>query len=182
MNFETEISPVKITLIQRAEFLSLYVSIISEHKTFEQQLIEISQAQRQVEDEANKTTSIRVNSTQNRLNSSSSSVGLRLITPLSGETDDFFTGAIALHKFAENLKPTGKAKYSVSYLRLGVNNTEAYRETILTMISEDINQTKKLLGSNGKVRVSGLENPVSISQKDTQCVNLFIKYSMFIEV
>ena len=52
---------------------------------------------------------------------------------------------------------------------------------ILKRIKEEITQVKDIFEPNGKMSVTGLENPVTVGQADDQNVELYIEYTLLIE-
>ncbi len=110
--------------------------------------------------------------------SSQSSTDIHLIVQVSTNAWNAFDVGAGAARFLETLAQTGKARFELLRVSLGVSDPEQHRARILKSISEEIKKTRQALAPKGGMRVAGLESPVQIMQVDDKNVALFLDYSL----
>jgi hypothetical protein len=101
-----------------------------------------------------------------------------LLVPLTKEREDIFAASTEAARFIETLRLPGKAKIELGKLQLAIENPEQHRTKLLGMIAEEIKKTREALGTQGSVKVEGLESSVLVRQADDRQVELFLNYSL----
>jgi hypothetical protein len=86
-----------------------------------------------------------------------------------------------IRTFLDSIKKLDKDQYFLGHMQLTVENPEQYRYDIIKQISKDIETIKSIMPSKVGLSLSGLENPVSVLQRDDRNVMLFIDYSLTIK-
>jgi hypothetical protein len=183
-----------VSLVRKADYASMTVTISSDEKEPADQFQELSVARQTVELEAKKNPKMIVHagpvflSTEPKASmmkvSSSyggSSAVVHLLYSLA-EKKDVFQAARDLAALAKNMKAPGKASYRFSTIKLVVDSPEQYRSRLLQMIFDDLKQARLLAKKSGKVVITGLENPVAIRQTNDMQVELFINYTVSMEL
>jgi hypothetical protein len=77
---------------------------------------------------------------------------------------------------------TGKSRCELGGPTLALEDPEEHRTQLTRMIFDDVNRLTKSLGTAALVTVDGLGRPVQVKQIDDQRVELFINYSLSIEM
>jgi hypothetical protein len=183
-----------VSLIQKADYASMTVTISSDEKEPVDQFRELNLAKQTVAQEAGKYPHIKLHtgrvflSTESKSSmmkvasyGSSSSAVVHLLYLITEKTD-IFQAARELASLAKNMKAPGKASYRFSTIKLVVDNPEKYRSKLLQMIFEDLKQARLLAKKSGKVLITGLENPVLVRQADDTRAELYINYSVSMEL
>jgi hypothetical protein len=111
----------------------------------------------------------------------SSSAQLQLLVRLD-ETTDAFAGAARIRQFLDPLTLPGKAECSLGPIQLALANPEQYRLELLQQIAADVKYVSRAMQTPGQVTLHGLEQPVLVRQVDDQRLELFINYSMSLEL
>lgn len=183
-----------VSLIQKADYLCLTVTISSDEKEPVDQVQELVAAKQAVALEAKKHPQIQVHtgpifisadskSTMMKVSSyggSSTSV-VHLLYSLAEKTD-VLQAARELVSLTKSMKAPGKASYRFSTARLVVDGPEKYRSKLLQMIFDDLKQARALAKLPAKVTITGLENPVLVRQTDDMHTELYMNYSVSMEV
>lgn len=187
---------VATKLTQRADYVSLSLTISSEEREPEKQYEELNQAIKVVRNAAKGDQKIDIfagpvylsSETKSKLASSSSyqsysQAQLNLLAPL-GVGDTIYSCAAAMQRFVKALTLPGKSRSSVGQTRIAVRNPEQHRDQLIKMISEAVKKAKDAFepGAAISLKVEGLENPVSVRQLDDEYVELFIGHSIHMDV
>ena len=77
---------------------------------------------------------------------------------------------------------TGKSRCELGGPTLALDDPEEYRPRLMKMILDNVDSLTKSLGTASLVTVEGLSKPVQVTQIDDQRVELFIDYSLSIEM
>ncbi len=88
-------------------------------------------------------------------------------------------------RIEELFKPvffTGKSRCELGGPTLAMEDPEEYRRQLTRMILDSVNSLTQSLGTACLVTVEGLAKPVQVKQIDDQHVELFIDYSLSIEM
>ena len=186
-----------VSLEKDADYVSVSVEIQSSQKDPIEQIKEIKLAKNAIINKAKETEEIEIHEGPISLSATpekfsfavssgyyrgqSSTTQLNIMTKLD-EKIDIYDCAIRIRHFLDSVKLPSKAELSLGKIQLTVKNPEQYRAEILKKIGEDVEFVKSSIGHNGKVTISGLEQPVLVRQVDDRKVELFINYSMTIEV
>lgn len=183
-----------VSLIQKADYASMTVTISSDEKEPADQFQELNLAKQTIAQEARKYTHIKLHTGPVFLSTESKSSMMKVASYGPGSTavvhllyslaekTDVFQAARELASLAKNMKAPGKASYRFSMIKLVVDSPEKYRSKLLQMVFEDLRQARLLAKKSGKVLITGLENPVMIRQSDDMHVELYINYSVSMEL
>ncbi len=187
--------PAAVSILQRADYASMTVTIASDQKEAVDQFQELSLARQTLIQEAKKNPKVLVHigavslSPESRSSlskvasySGGSDATVHLLYSLAENKGDIFQAARALTELAKGMKAPGKASYRFSSIRLVVDTPEKYRSKLLQMIFDDIKQTRLLVKKSGKVMLTGLDHPVLVRQADDSHVELFLDYAASMEL
>ena len=81
-----------------------------------------------------------------------------------------------IYSFIGRIKKPEDTSLRLGNTTLAISSPNKYRNQLLTLVKEEITNTKAALGEGYKVSISGLENPVIVRQKNDKQVTLFIDY------
>lgn len=187
--------PSAVSILQRADYAAITVTIVSDQKEPIDQFQELSLARQNLIQEAKKNSKLLVHTGPVSLSpeprsslmkvssySAGSDATVHLLYSLADNKGDVFQAGRELATLAKNIKANGKASYRFSSIRLVVDNPEKYRSKLLQMIFDDLKQARLLAKKSGKVILTGLDNPVSVRQADDAHVELFLGYSASMEL
>jgi len=93
-----------------------------------------------------------------------------------GSGKGIYAATQEIYSFIGRIKKPEDTSLKLGNTTLAVSSPNKYRKQLLTLIREEITNTKAALGANYKVTISGLENPVIVNQKSDKQVTLFIDY------
>ena len=181
-----------ISLIKKADYLSVPLSISSKQKDPSTRFSEIRNAQDLIISQALKnpelivhkgaiTLSPRPRSKLSYSSGGSSKARFHLLTKLK-EDEDLYESAIRVRQFIAAIEMPGKSNHALGQLQLAVDDPERYRKELLEKISKDVAFIKSAIGTDGKAFIKGLESPVLVRQVDDRNVELFIHYELTIEM
>jgi hypothetical protein len=105
-----------------------------------------------------------------------------LLVPLEQDHTNMFSAGAEAARFVEGLKLTGKASCTLGELQLAVENAEQYRPRLLELMSQEMKKTRAALAAEGGIRAAGLESPVLVRQVDDRQVELFLNYTMSVDL
>ncbi len=182
-----------VSLVQRADYASMTVTISSDEKEPADQFQELGLARQAIAQEAKKNPQIilhtgpvflstEAKSSMMKVSSYGGSTAVVHLLYSLAENKDVFQAARELSSLAKNMKASGKASYRYSTIKLVVDSPEKYRSKLLQLIFEDLKQARLQAKKSGKVVITGLENPVVIRQTNDIDVELFINYSASMEL
>jgi len=183
---------VATILMMPADFVSVPIIVTSEQKSTPSAYEESRQTVEMIRDKVKENAKFRTSTGVISLSEHRSSFGISsggysqpaaraqiyLLVSLTKERDDIFAAGTEAARFIESLRLPGKAKCELGKLQLAVENPEQYRGKLLGMIAEEIKKTREALGTQGGVKVEGLESSVLVRQADDRNVELFINYSL----
>jgi hypothetical protein len=182
-------SPNAVVLVRKADYVVVPVTIVSDQKELGPRMSELSEARKLLLKEVKKNGKIQARSGWFSGGSSGGSWSLsysspasdahfqmQLIVPLTG-SNDVFQVVQELKQFVDGLKPGGKASYTVSAATITVANPENYRTELISKITSDLRPLHQ-----GKITVSGLENPVLVRPINDQEVELSLPYRVVLEM
>ena len=95
---------------------------------------------------------------------------------------DVYACATRIRRFFDSITMPGKSTYTLGEIQVAVADPEQYRQEILRKISADVAFVKETMQTSGTVSITGLEQPVLVRQVDDRKVELFINYSMTMEL
>lgn len=185
-----------ISLIKPAEYVSMALTVESSQKDPNARLNDIKQALELIQTKAKNQPGLVVHKGPVSLSarpaasklastfpysSVSSSAQLQLLVRLD-ETTDAFAGTARIRQFLDALTLPGKAECSLGPIQLALANPEQYRLELLQQIAADVKFVSRAMQTPGQVTLQGLEQPVLVRQLDDQRLELFIDYSMSIEL
>lgn len=186
---------VSVVVRQEADFVSVPVTVASERKGPAERFAEMRSARQALIDKARGNAGVVVHegpiSLSARRNAKSafsssysapSRAQLILLVPFKTEGKDVFTAATDVQKLVESVEPPGEAHYELGDVQLAVDNPEKARPQLLRAIAQDVAKMKDLIGPVAKVTVSGLEGPVLVRQINDREVELFVDYSLAVEL
>src|SRR5258708_38772870 len=113
-------------------------------------------------------------------NQPAASAEIYLFVPFSKDRDNIFGAGAEAARLVEAVSLPGKARCELGRLQLAIENPEQYRAKLLGLITEEINKTRKLIASQGSVKVEGLEGSGMVRQVDDRNVELFVNYTLSI--
>lgn len=178
-------TPVAVYCLLPADSVTVPLTVRSDQKTYEARYAEIDKAHAFIR-KAGEKDDIQVHtrrahvSTVERTKIFSQGITastLFLRVKLKSDSDNIFTGAVALQKFMRRLENYGKVTFEVGQARLEVDNPEGYRSKILSMIAEDVKRTQDIFTGSRSVHLQNLQRPVVSRPYDERRVALFIEYS-----
>jgi len=108
---------------------------------------------------------------------SSSSSDIYLFCKLD-KAADIYDANQKLHQFMTLIKTPDDVSISLGNTILALRSAEKYREELLNKIKAEIDTVKNIFGASYKVSITGLENSVTVRQKDDKQVTLFIDYKL----
>ncbi len=120
---------------------------------------------------------ISISPVEKRKSANASSSSINLYYTLN-ENNNIYDAADVINGFLQQIKPPRSVSYNLSNINLAVQDPQQYRAQLLGVISEEIKLTKKALSGGYKAVISGLENPVTVRQKNERQVVLFIDYKL----
>ncbi len=180
--------PVNITIDIDAEYVAMSVSLSSDAKYPSERAKLIRKLQTSISSAASKASNIdfqqgaislspREKSTfsiSKRYGSSSGS-SFYILSKL-GNGKDVYGAAQDIYSFINRIKRPEDTSLNLGNTSLAIASPNKYRSQLLEQIKTEIFTTKKVLGAEYKVEISGLENPVIVKQKNDKQVTLFIDY------
>lgn len=186
------VKQVAVKYVMRADYIGRSVTITSDERDLASKLRNIQEAKKYLFEEISRRGQVIyhegaaiVQPSKGYFKSNSGEepmARVHMLLPVVRESDNIYSGGIELITLMKDLKPPGKAEFTFSSLRLGVEDPEKMRGALLEMISKEISFTQDRLKSTGKITVSGLGGPVRVAQYDSIRVILYIEYGMEIEV
>ena len=184
--------PVAVSLVEKADYVAFAITITSRQEEPENEINEISEARQRLMKEAKKNQKIRIHQGPIYLSSTSNSrtsfsygpsqMTVHLLIPLSETDGDVFKAAGIITDLVERIEPPEMASYSLSPMKIAVENPGKYRSKLLGMLDEHIEEMRKLLKKTGKFFISGIERPVMVRQFDLNQVEIFLDYKLSVEV
>ncbi len=182
-----------VSLEKDADYVSMSLIVQSKQKEPNARFAEIKQAQNLILGKAKNQDGIMIHKGPISLSpkpisqfssissfsysQSSSTAQLHVMAKLDDKTD-VYACASRIRHFLDSIKMPGKSYYSLGQIQLAIANPEQYRQEILKRISGDISFVKSTMETSGTVSITGLEQPVLVRQIDDRKVELFINYSM----
>lgn len=185
-----------VSVEMNADYVAIPLSIGSNQRDSEDRFAEIRNAQNLILAKAKKQDGIlahkgpislspqprsKLESISSHSYSRSSIAQFHIMAKLE-ENGDVYTCATRIRQFLDSIKMPPKTEIYLDPIQLVIANPEQYRKEILTKISQDVAFVKQSIQSSGKVSITGLEQPVLVRQVDDQKVELFINYSMTMEL
>ena len=180
--------PVNSSIDIDAEYVAMAVSLTSDAKYPSERAKLISKLQSSISAAASKNANIEfrqgVISLSPKEKSSFSlsksygrSSGSRFyILSKLGDGKEIYAATQDIYTFIGNIENPEDTSTSIGNTSLAINSPHNYRGKLLGKVKAEIKATKEALGSNYKVSISGLENPVIVRQKNDKQVTLFIDY------
>ncbi len=187
--------PSAVSLLQRADYACMTVTISSDQKDPADQFQELTLARHALMQAARKNPKILVYTGPVSLSpepgssfskaassSSGSDATVHLLYSLADKKADVLLAAWELADLAKSIRTNGKTSYRFSPIRLAVDTPEKYRLKLLQMVFDDLKQARLLATKSGKVKLAGLDKPVLVRQADDANVELFLDYSASLEM
>lgn len=181
------------SLIKKADYLSVPLTISSKQKDPSERFSEIRKAQDLIVSQALNHPGLLVHKgtitlsprPMSKLSSyssgGSSKARFHLLTKLK-KNEDVYESAIRIRQFIAAIEMPGKSTHALGQMQLTVDNPERYRKELLEKIAADVAFLKTAVGAKGKAFIKGLERPVLVRQIDDRNVELFIHYELTIEM
>jgi len=110
----------------------------------------------------------------------STEMQLIVLYKLTDKTD-LYSAVWEIKEMVDSVNLPDKTSISIGNANLTIENPEGYRKKLLQKIGEDVNLIGQSIGTNGKVRISGLDKPISVRQRNNEEIELFIDYSLSFE-
>lgn len=179
---------------KNADYVALPVTLSNNKKDAKVRIEALSDAMKRIEDASEKTPELKIDYGMVSLSGSEgkrfkapswqreSKIEFNLLLPLDSKGNDIYQRTQQLGQFIEKLELPSIIKSRPGKALLVVDNPEKYRRQLLGMISKEVEEYKTSLKSKGKVIIGGLEKPVIIRQIDAQQVELFLDFSMTVEL
>ncbi len=123
---------------------------------------------------------ISISPIEKRKSANASSSSINLYYTLN-ENANIYDAANIMNGLLQQIKPPRSVSYNLSHINLAVQDPQQYRERLLGVIGDEIKATKKALSGGYKAVFSGLDNPVTVRQKNERQVVLFIDYKLQFE-
>ena len=186
---------VSVGLSQRADYVVQTVTLISEKRDSVQRYKEIAEAKRYVLGELSQSTMLSVYEGPAYLSPAGkgflssrvtgggpSRATVHVLLAITGGNQSIFEGARELHEAIKGLKPAGDIRLEQSSVRLAVESPEQYRGRLAEMIYEDAARMRERMGGKGRIVLTGLQSPVQVRQIDDTRVEMYLDYSLSVEV
>lgn len=106
------------------------------------------------------------------------SLNYRILISLSHFKNDFLEATSQLRKVVDSLPEIEDTDYELSNAELAIENPELYRQEIIDIIVQDLDNMKKSFGDSINFEIDGLENPVQAVQLDDIKVALYIGHKI----
>lgn len=189
------IRTTSVYLSKNADYVSMSLTIRSKQKDSKTNLKEIMRSEQLIINSAKHNPDIKIHkgsilvspvSVSKSFYSSYSSnlqsaTQLHVMTKLD-KKKDIYACSLRIKNFVDSIKLPGKSSITPGQIQLAVANPGQYRHDLLKKIFEDIVFTRSIMRSVGKVSVTGLESPVLVRQLGDGKVEMFINYSMTMEM
>jgi hypothetical protein len=188
--------PTAVSLEKDADYVAMSLVIGSNQKEPNARFAEIKRAQNMITAKAGETKGILIHKGPISLSPqpmsklsivSSASYGrsstaqLHVMARLDDKTD-VYVCASRIRRFVDSIEMPGKIYRSLGQIQLGMSNPKQYRPAILNLIAADVAFVKETMQTSGNVSITGLEQPVLVRQIDDRKVELFINYSMKLDL
>ncbi|RJG42425.1 hypothetical protein [Motilimonas pumila] len=183
--------PVTTSIDLDAEYVAMSISLVSEAKFASQRVNLINQLEYEISEAASKDVNIEfqqgvvslspgekttVELSSNYATKSSGSQ-MYLLYKLD-EYKDIYAATQEIYQFINRIKKPDETKLHLSNTLIAIKSPNDYRNQLLSMIKDEINITREILGNEYRVTVKGLQNPVRVKQKDHKKVTLYIDYQL----
>ena len=182
--------PVNSSIDVEAEYVAMSVSLSSDAKYASERAKLIERLQDSIRSAASKSENIeyrqgvislspKEKSSFSISNSYGRNTGSKfyLLSKL-GNGKDIYLATQDIYKFIYRIKRPEDTSLNLGNTSLAISEPSKYRNQLLEKIKSEIKATRNALGSNYKVSISGLENPVIVRQKNDSIVTLFIDYQV----
>ncbi len=183
-----------VSLVRDADCVAMALEIQSSQKDPSVSFSEIKHAQRLLHVKAKEQAGITIHKGSISLSptpaskfgsfsgySASSAAQFHVMVKLDEDTD-VYASATRIRGLLDSVELPGKTSYRLGQIELAVANPEKSRREILEKISEDVEFVRTAMPSSGQVSITGLEGPVLVRQVDDRKIELFINYSMTMEL
>ncbi|WNC68174.1 hypothetical protein RI845_16810 [Thalassotalea nanhaiensis] len=94
------------------------------------------------------------------------------------DSKDIYSATQEIYNFISQIEIPEDTNLRLGNTSLALASPEQYRSQLLNKIKAEINSTKEVLGTEYKVSISGIENPVIVRQKNDKQVTVFIDYQI----
>jgi hypothetical protein len=108
---------------------------------------------------------------------SSSSSHFFLLSRL-GKEKDMYSATEKILRLVKGIRRPEDTELVLGDTALAIDSPEKYRPQLLKKVGNEIRQAKRILGSGYKAAVTGLENPVKVTQKNDHQVTVYFDYSV----
>jgi hypothetical protein len=193
---------VTTRITKNADFVSMWLTMTSSEKTVEKREAEITEGRRELLERTKDLAGIQVFELPvEQLNrpysvskissfSSSSTSSEPSLSQVSfeirarfAEDEKLLDVVNRIRRLRDSLKlPSKVSKHLGDPISLGIDRAEQYRPELLKRIAEDVRLAQEQLGEKGTVRISGLESPVRLRRNGVRELELFIPYTLAIEL
>jgi len=181
-------TPVNSSIDVDAEYVAISVSLTSDAKYASERVKLISELQSSISGAAAEDTNIEflqgsislspsekssfsISKSYNRGSGSSLHVLAKLASDKSA-----YTATQEIYNFLGSIKRPKDTSLKLGNTTLAISSPKKYRNQLITLVKEEIEDTKAILGESYKVTISGLENPVIVRQKNDKQVTVFLDY------
>jgi hypothetical protein len=184
-------SQVAATLRQRADFLAVPVSLISNKGEPSERFAALGEAKTALNAAIAKRSGwltldgplLLSGQSRSKFASSygdQSQTHITLLIPITDKADIYALATDATRFIVQQTLP-GKIETTIGNIELAVKDPQQYRPALLKLIAEEIARTRSLVAPGGKISIHGLEGPVLVRQSSDREVELSINYQLFIE-
>ncbi len=176
--------PVASSMVLDADFVVATLHFSSNTSSIEQRTLELKSFIDSIKKQASsiqglelgeELVSISPTEKSKSVNASRSYVNIYFMLD---ENSDIYDATQSMYALTHEIKVPRGVTYSLSNTNLAIRDPQQYREKLLTMIKDEIQSTKNVLGDDYKVSISGLEKPVVVQKKNERQVVLFIDYKL----
>lgn len=194
---------VTTRITKNADFVSMWLTMTSSEKTVEKREAEITEGRRELLERTKDLVGIqafelpveqlsrpyvsvsKISSFSSSSTSSEPSLSQARfeIRARFAEDEKLLDVVNRIRRLRDSLKlPAKVSKHLDDSISLGINRTEQYRPELLKRIAEDVRLAQEQLGEKGTVRISGLESPVRLRRAGVRELELFIPYTLALEL
>ena len=106
----------------------------------------------------------------------------RILISLARFNNDFLDATTELRKIVDSLLEIEDTDYKLSSAELAIENPEKYRQEILDLVVQDVQELKKSFGDSTTFEIDGLEHSVQAIQLDDIKIALFIGYKLKLKI
>jgi hypothetical protein len=191
-------NPTSVGLRQRADFVAMPITFVSEQKDPDLRAEELRQARETLRRKAQDNPRIRVRTGPATLSArpvqkfeslkldsplisgaeTASQASFYVLAVLDRNKGDLYTCSAEARRFLSELKLPGRTQCNAGEPALAVDNPEQYRPHLLQAVAQELGRARDALGDKAVFTLEGLHGPVLVRPIDDADVELFLAYAL----